>query len=836
MVCDGPVFSASGVELAPTERVLSAGWRMAVTEPDSFKDKLPDTAALDWVPADVPGTAAAALTAAGRFDPAHPDPLHGKDIWYTTEFSVAESGPRRLVFAGLATIAEVYLNGERILDSENMFLAQEADVSVRDKNRLAICFRSLAPRLDQKGPRARWRPQLATSQGLRLVRTTLLGHMPGWCPEIHAVGPWRPVTLHRPDAPRLSDLRIKTGLDADGTGFLHVSARIQGSEIAPILRYAGRKADLKPQGDGRHAAELALPGIVPWMPHTHGTPQLYDLHLDWQGDVYGLARVGFRRIEIDRGPDGKGFGLVVNGTPVFCRGAVWTTADLLGLSGSAETYAPLLKRARDAGMNMLRIGGTMTYETRAFYELCSELGILVWQDFQFANYDYPVKDAGFVQTLTAEARHQLNLLQGQPALGVLCGGSEIYQQGAMMGLPESRWKGPLTTEILAGVSADLRPDVPYVENAPCGGALPFSPNEGVAHYYGVGAYLRPLEDARRADVRFAAECLAFSHVPDNETLESHVSGNPGHDPRWKAAIPRDRGAGWDFEDVRDYYLKTLFGLDPLALRYGDPDRYLDVSRAVTSDILEATYAEWRRAGSSCLGALVWTFQDVMPGAGWGVIDSLGRPKPAYYALKRAFRPVQVALTDEGTNGLSVHVSNETATPRNLGLSLTCLRAGAVPVVSGNKDLELAPGQHVDISATDLFGAFFDTTYAYRFGPPAHDVTVARLADVESGDIVADTYHFPQGFSDAQHPLELATHLEEDAPGSWVLTLSAERTYRFVQIDAPGFLSSDNGFTLAPGAPCRIRLTPADTPGAESARPSPLCRIRALNGANTVSVS
>ncbi|PVB60675.1 glycoside hydrolase family 2 protein [Labrenzia sp. 011] len=808
----------------------AAQWTLALSEAGSA-----DTGAepSDWVPAMVPGTVAGALAAAGRYDPQNPQPLHDRDAWYRTEFDT-EPGRYRLSFDGLATIAEVWLNGERLLESRNMFRTYEAEADLCASNRLEIRFRALAPHLDARGPRARWKPQLATSQGLRLIRTTLLGHMPGWCPEIHAVGPYRPIRLEPADTPRITDKHVLADLAPDGSATLTVSLKLENAAGTPVLSCAGSTRAMTLQEDGTWTAVLRPEDVTPWMPHTHGDPALYDVSLLVGERKFSLGRTGFRRLEVDHGADGKGFGLKVNGVSVFCRGAVWTCADLLNLSGDVDSYRALLETARDAGMNMLRIGGTMLYETRAFFDICDELGLLVWQDFQFANYDYPVKDDGFIREIRAEIRDQLARTQGCPSLAVLCGGSEIFQQGAMMGLPEARWKGPLCEEILPELAGRFRPDVPYVPNSPCGGVLPFSPEEGIAHYYGVGAYLRPLEDARRANVRFAAECLAFSNIPDQASLDAELPGvRPGHDPRWKARVPRDRGAGWDFEDVRDHYLKTLHGLDPATLRFGDPDRYLDLGRAVTGEVMEQTFAEWRRPGSSCQGALVWTFQDLAAGAGWGVVEASGRPKPACYALKRAFRPLQLSLTDEGTSGLALHVINERSREKAVTLSLDCLKDGRVPVVSGKKELLLAPHSARTLNAADLIGAFFDVTYAYRFGPPSHDVTVVRMQDAETEEILVEAFHFPPVAQSSGSSAELVAALRQDEDDVWWLDLQTDRMLRWVNIRVDPFRPSDNWFHLAPGRTRRIGLRP--DPQADAGT-RPAGAVSALNRAGTVAFS
>lgn len=671
------------------------GWQMALAAPGA---PMPTHG---WIAAPVPGTAAEALRMAGQWDEAQPTPLHDKDVWYRAHFS--GSGRRPLRFEGLATIAEIWLNGAKILESDNMFLAHEVAVDLGDDNELLIAFRSLDKALEQRKGRARWRTKLVENNALRLVRTTLLGHMTGWQPPIHAVGPWRPVTLLEQNL----DVDLRATLDGDD-GVLEVSLRHDGEATIVV---GGHSAPL-----AGGAATLRLPKVEKWWPHTHGKPALHDVKLRTAAGDIDLGRVGFRSITVDRDSDGKGFALVVNGVKIFARGACWSAADLVSLSGDRARLAPWLTLVRDAHMNMVRVSGTMTYESNDFFALCDELGLLVWHDFMFANMDYPIADGAFRASVETEAAQFLRRTRPHPSLAVLCGGSEVAQQVAMMGLPPALWTSPLYEEILPAAVAELRPDVPYVPHSPGGGDLPFAIDTGISHYYGVGAYLRPLEDARRAHVRFASECLAFANLPD-----ATATG------KWWPA-PRDRGADWDFEDVTRHYARLLYGSDAP-----------DAMRAAPGAVMEATIAEWRRAGSSCWGALVWMLKDFVPGAGWGVIDANGLPKPTWHALRRAFRPVQVALTDEGLNGLGIHLLNETAETVRGKLSLRCFGEGDAVVMRRERDVELPARSNQTLSSAELIGSFFDITYAYRFGPPPLTRTEVTLDDA-SGARLAESRH------------------------------------------------------------------------------------------------
>ena len=805
--------------------LVDEGWEMALAAPGvaSCPAALPGD--LEWIAARVPGMAAQALMAAGRWTSESAARLREADVWYRC--GLTGTGPGTLRFEGLAGLAEVWLDDEVLLRSTSMFVAQEAPVTLCDGRLLHIRFgsptRAPVPRMG----RARWRPRLASTQALRVRRATLLGHMPGWCPDIPPIGPFRPV-LHLAADRAIRSCRLGATLSGD-VGHLRVAL---GFAVPPpceaTLVVGERRFAVTPEGCGLEA-ELVLPGVRRWWPHTHGAPVLHDVVLELGSNRHDLGRVGFRSIEVDRGPDGRGFGLVVNGVAVFARGACWTSARLSDLASTREACEGWLRLARDGGMNMVRVPGTMAYEAPAFHALCDELGLLVWQDLMLANFDYPQEDPAFLQEVTTEVEQLLERLSASPSLAVLCGGSEVAQQAAMLGLPAEARRHPLFDTLVPALAAELRPDVVCLPNTPTGGDLPFREDVGVAHYYGVGAYRRPLEDARRSGLRFAAECLAFAQVPDAQTLAEALPGIVPNQPAWKAGVPRDPGAGWDFEDVRDHYLALLYGVDPVRLRSEDAERYLELSRAVGADVLELAFAEWRRPGSSCRGALVWQLQDLQPGAGWGIVDALGRPKAAWHGLRRMLAPVQVLLADEGLNGLDVHVLNEADRPLDAVLTLACLRDGAVPLVQGERVVSLPPRGVLTLSDAALLGAFFDTTYARRFGPRMHDVTLATLWDADRRRVLSQAFHFPAGRALPPRELGLEATLVPGEDG-WSLRLACRSLAVAVHVEVPGFRAETDWFHLAPGQPRTIRLLPLGGAG-----DVPRGEVRALNALHAVGV-
>lgn len=800
-----------------SDLLSAAAWECcAVAAGAASTPKDLDAHAVTWLPAAVPGTAAGALRAAGSLDWATRD-YDRDDWWFRATFTAPEvDAPYVLNLGGVATLADVWVNGVHRWHGENMFSTDEVELGhLAPVNEVAIRCGALAPWLRQRRPRPRWRTGLVREQGLRFLRTTMLGRMPDLGSDLAPVGPWRPVTVRAvpPEEFRVVDRQLAARLDGDdGVVDLELTLSRPPGPLPVVLHVGPAAAPLSvgvyDMGGSVVSGTVRVQSVERWWPHTHGPQPLYPLTLEVGEIELPLGRVGFRSIAVDR--TGGGFELLVNGVPIFCRGAVWVPPDVVSLAAAEDQVRASVTLAHDAQMNMLRVPGTSVYEDAHFFDVCDELGMLVWQDCMVANLDSP-RDAAFEASLVRELDQQFAGWQGRPCLAVVSGGSEVEQQAAMAGMERAEWSFDVLERVIPAALARRLPDAVALPSSPTGGPLPFSTDVGVAHYFGVGAYLRTFDDVRRSGVRFAAECLAFSQPPCPATVDQVLGGpaTAGHHPRWKAGVPRDAGRSWDFEDVRDHYVADLFGADVMRTRIEDPERYLDLGRAAVAECMVATISEWRRGGSRCAGALLLSLRDLRPGAGWGVIDSLGRPKSGWFVLRRLFAPLTLVLTDEGLNGLSAHVVNDAAAPWRGSLQVTLLADGATPVETVRSSIEVAGRRTERFDLAALFPSFRDLTYAYRFGAPAHDVAHVELCSqgpAGSDRVVADAVHLPLGpRRDLEHDLGLRAVARRLGEGEWVLDCTAERFAQWVSVEVPGFSPDDSWFHLVPGRTRHVTL-------------------------------
>jgi beta-mannosidase len=768
-----------------------------------------EVARLDGFVADGPLTDDAAVTFTLRF--AALPPVDGEEVLLACD--------------GIATVFEVVLNGVVVAEGSSMFAAHTVDVGAllrEEGNDLEIRCRALSEVLAQqpRRPRQRWRTKVVENGGaLRFVRTAILGRAPGFAPGPPIVGPWRPVWLVRRAGTVVDDVVLRPRVEGDD-GVVAITARLRGGILpAQVEAFAGAvHAPLRVEPDGRVHGEVRVADVERWWPHTHGAPALYDVALVLDGGAQrtDLGTTGFR--VLSPGPafdaDRDALELAVNGVPVFVRGAVWTPV-------AEDEVLATLRELRDAGINLVRIPGIGVPETAAFHDACDELGLMVWQDFSFANLDYPIEDGLFRATVEDEARALLAQVAGRPSLAVLCGNSEVEQQAAMFGVGVGgggAGRGELFGVLLPGLARAAGADVPYIPSAPCGGAMPFHPGTGIANYFGVGGYRRPLSDVRAAGVRFASECLAFANLPDDDA------------PADGEGVARDVGADWDFADVRDHYLTEMYGLvdhaAPAQLRAADRERYLALGRQVSGEAMAFVFGEWRRAASGCGGGIVLWARDLAPGAGWGLLDHRGAPKVALAHLRRALAPRAVWLVDEGLNGVDVHAANDGPEPLDAQLHVALLADGTHTIAEATTPLYLAAHGNATHNVEALLGRFADAAYAYRFGPPAHDAIVATLLATD-GTLIAQAVHFPTG-----PPLEPVADLglravadpgsgramtnsssfgdpraHEEARNPLTVEVATERLAWGVRIDAPGFRAEDDAFVVVPGTPRTVRLWP-----------------------------
>ncbi|KOX13909.1 beta-mannosidase [Saccharothrix sp. NRRL B-16348] len=630
-----------------TRTTLHDGWRLS-----AVGGPIPAAVADREVPAVVPGSTHLDLLAANLIPEPYLDTneaelawMHRADWRYalTFEAEAAEPGEKvELAFDGLDTVATVELNGVVLGRTANMFRSYRFDVREHLKdgaNDLVVTFSSALAYAEQQ-EQALGRRDRAYPHPMNAVRKMACSFGWDWGPDLQTAGIWKPVRLERWTEARLAQVRPLVTVDEDGTGRVEVHVevdRARDAELTVVATVAGVERRARVEGDSA-VVTVEVPDVDLWWPVGYGEHPLYDLDVVLRADERDVdrtgRRIGFRTIIVDTTPDevGTPFTFVVNGKPVFAKGANWIPDDHFLTRITRDRLARRVDQAVDANMNMLRIWGGGIYETEDFYDVCDERGVLVWQDFLFACAAY-AEDSPLWEEVEAEARENVARLTSHASLALWNGNNENLWGFADWGWEEQlqgrSWGLRYYTELLPGIVAELDPTRHYSPGSPYspGDLHPNEDTHGTRHEWEVWNRI-DYTHYRDFTPRFCSE-FGFQGPPTWATLTEWVHDEP-MTPTSPAFLLHQKA-----EDGNGKLDRGLAPHLPAPAEFADWHwaTQLNQARAVAFGI-EHFRSHWPRTA----GALVWQLNDCWPVTSWAAIDGDERLKPLYYALKHAFAP------------------------------------------------------------------------------------------------------------------------------------------------------------------------------------------------------
>ena len=639
------------------------------------------------MPAEVPGTVHTDLMKNGVIDdPCYRDNEYdlqwiGERDWiYHTEFRVDQELLQHrnieLVFEGLDTWAEVYLNDRKILTADNMFRTWRVDVSdhlTQGKNQLEIRFNNYIKVNKPKWDAAPYRLQAVDNNDQAEVKLSVYSRKAGfhfgwdWGPRLVTCGLWRPVSLQVWDDFKITSVHFQQAFPEEQSVEITAvveAAATRSQEVSIDVRSSGQvhateKVTLR-EGTHCYPVRFRIKDPKLWWCNGLGNPHRYTFIVEVKGDT-GLTdrtetRIGIRKLRLVRDEDdaGRSFYFELNGRPVFIKGANYIPQDNFQNRVTPERCETLIRSAAEVHMNMLRVWGGGIYEEDHFYELCDQYGILIWQDLMFACGMYP-SDEDFLESVWLEVRDNVRRLRNYACIAVWCGNNENEMLWHLM------WKSHYSSDQQKQYEHDMHKlfydTIPnaireddrtrdYVPTSPTAGFAGRAYKTGSLHYWDVWHGREPFENYRNHIGRFMTE-YGFQSFPDLESVnrfsiaDDHDIGSRVMEAHQRCMEDerRDRQYG---NRLIAHYMERYFRTPK------DFSSFLLVSQLLQAKGM-AMAIESHRVGKSdryCMGTMFWQLNDCWPAISWSSVDYYGRWKALHYHLKKIYGDLLIVVRPE----------------------------------------------------------------------------------------------------------------------------------------------------------------------------------------------
>lgn len=627
----------------------------------------------EWINAVVPGSVYGDLLREGKMeDPFWKDnedealKLMEYDYEYSTSFSCEEgllaSDEVILRFEGLDTIADIALNGVKLGHVENMHRTWEYSVKEllkEEGNILSVYFYSPTKYIADAYEKAPTRGTEDAMNGFVHIRKAHCMFGWDWGAHLPDAGIWRPVSLLGVETARLTSVEVLQ-YHEQGKVSLEIKPEIDFAAMSLLEKDTPgiRVTITDPAGEETICQKgceekITVENPKLWWPNGYGEQNLYTVSVDLMkpdGTVIDnwTRKIGLRTITMDRTKDqwGERFATCVNGVNIFAMGADYIPEDHLLGRVTEETTRTLLEKAVFANFNSIRVWGGGYYPDDWFFDLCDEMGLVVWEDFMFACAVYDLTPE-FEENITQEFIDNLKRIRHHASLGLMCGNNEMEQfvkEGVWVSKDsEVRDYIIMYERILPQIMKQYAPQVYYWPASPSSGGSfddPRDENRGDVHYWDVWHGNKPFSEYRKFYFRYLSE-FGFQSFPSKKTVETFTDDERDMNI-FSYIMEKHQRNGAANGKIMNYMQQT----------YRYPSTFETVvyaSQLLQADAIRYGVEHFRRNrnDSRCMGAVYWQFNDCWPVASWSSVDYCQRLKALHYYAKRFFAPIMISCEEEG---------------------------------------------------------------------------------------------------------------------------------------------------------------------------------------------